>query len=118
MNSNRNDSHEQYTSTNRHFCAKSERYTRADSLITAQRVGWKLVNSNVYREDILLRGSRFRTIYYFHLELGDERVMMPIISTPAILQKIQKEGLRIVPHTRAHAIELEETIVFPARKRA
>jgi len=118
MNSNRNDNHEQYTSTNRHFCPKSERYTGADSLIAAQRLGWVLVNDNVYREDILLRGSRFRTIYYFHLKRGEERLMMPIISTPAILQKIQAEGLHIVPHTRAHAIELEETIIFPARKRA
>jgi hypothetical protein len=113
MNKNREGNHEHYTRYKRHFCPKTERYTGADSLITAQRLGWTLMHQVVYREDILLRGSRFRTIYYFRLQRGKEQMMMPIISNPFVLQLIHRQNLRIMPHSRAGAIELEETVILP-----
>ncbi len=112
--SNREGTHEQYTTTDRHFCPKSEAYTGADSLLTAQRRGWKMVGRLVYREDILLRGSRFRTVYYFRLRRGYATLTMPILSNPYVLYIIRQERLEVLPYSRLQSAYLDDTIIIPA----
>lgn len=94
--SNREFVHEAYTDTPRHWCPRSERYTGADSLVTALRTGWTILGI-VYREDIFLRGSRHTTV--FHVELGrsDEVVIMSVVANPFLARLLQQTRVRVIP---------------------
>lgn len=66
----------------RHWCPKSETYTGADSLLTAQYQGWKIVDcttEKVYGS--VLQGV---TIYVFTLQRHDEYVVMHVIANPYV----------------------------------
>lgn len=75
--------HDKYTDIDRHFDPKSEVYTGADSLITAQRKGWRLINI-AYEERVNMRSGRYTTLYYFKLIRDDDKMIMPIIANPFI----------------------------------
>jgi hypothetical protein len=93
--------HEKYTNTNRHFSPASERYTGADSLLTAQRYGWRLVNI-AYEEYVLMRGGRYTSLYYFKLIRDTEKMIMPILSNPFILRMLEQRQMivRSLPVSR------------------
>lgn len=93
--------HERFTDTNRHFSPDSERYTGADSLLTAQRYDWRLVNI-VYEEYVLMRGGRFTSLYYFKLVRDTEKMIMPILSNPFILRMLERRRMivRSLPVSR------------------
>lgn len=84
--------HEKFTETKRHFSPGSEHYTGADSLLTAQRYGWRLVNI-AYEEQILMRGGRYTSLYYFKLMRGHEKMIMPILSNPFVLRMLEKRRM-------------------------
>lgn len=109
MKANREGTHEHYTVTDRHFCPQSEAYTGGDSLLTAQRQGWQLVGRVVYRHDMLLRGSRFRTVYYFRLRRNQEVMVMPILHNPFVLHLIQQQRLSVLPYTQL--LTREQTVI-------
>ena len=75
--------HEYYTATDRHWHAGSESYTGGDSLLTALRNGWSLLNL-AYEQNLDLRGGRSVCVYYFQLIRSSERIVMPIIENPFI----------------------------------
>src|SRR5689334_2636368 len=89
------DSQVYFTETPRHWCPHSEKYTGADSLITALRNGWAL-SRLVYREDIFHGGSRHTTVYYFELKRANEVVTMPVVSTPLIVRIIARLSLKVL----------------------
>lgn len=87
--------YEYYTKYGQHFCAKSETYTGADSLITAQRNGWRIAGF-VYREDIFLSGSRHTTLYHFELHKASEMLIMPVVANPFVERLLRKRQLRVL----------------------
>lgn len=87
-----------YTDTPRHWCPVSEKYTGADSLISALRNGWSL-SRLVYREDFLHGGARHSAVYFFELKQGQRIVTMPIVSTPFIVRFIAVQNLKVVHAT-------------------
>lgn len=93
---NRHSTHEYYTDIDRHWCPKTESYTGADSLLTAQRNGWKLVGL-AYREDIIFGGGRHTTLYHFELARADETVYMPVISNPFVVRMLQTRQIDVLP---------------------
>lgn len=119
MKENREGTHEHYTTTARHFCPDSEAYTGADSLLTAQREGWQIVGRMIYREDVLLRGSRFCTVYYFRLQRGSKYMTMPIICNPYIQRMIRQYHLQVMPHSRQQqSYDPDDTVIVPGLRRA
>ena len=93
--------HERFTETNRHFSPNSEHYTGADSLLTAQRYGWRLVNI-AYEDQVLMRGGRYTSLYYFKLIRGAEKMIMPILSNPFVLRMLENRRMivRSLPVSR------------------
>lgn len=87
--------HEFYTKHDQHFCPKSEAYTGADSLVTAQRNGWKLVGL-AYREEIMLSGGRHTTLYYFELHKQGETFVMPVLSNPFVMRLMKSKQIRVL----------------------
>lgn len=101
-----------YTETPRHWSPHSEKYTGADSLITALRKGWALCRL-VYREDVFHGGSRRTAIYYFELRHDDDVVTMPIIGTPFIVRFIAHYNLKVLHETEVDS-RIYETAEEPA----
>jgi len=93
--------HDKYIDTNRHFSPNSEYYTGADSLLTAQRRGWRLVNI-AYEDQIMMRGGRYTTLYYFKLIRANEKMIMPILSNPFVLRmlEVRRMIVRSLPVSR------------------
>jgi hypothetical protein len=93
--------HERFTETNRHFSPASEHYTGADSLLTAQRYDWRLVNI-AYEDQVQMRGGRFTSLYYFKLIRNNETMIMPILSNPFVLRMLEKRRMivRALPLAR------------------
>lgn len=105
--------HEKYTQTDRHWCPQSEKtYTGADSLLTAQRNGWRLLGI-AYRQDILLRGSRYTTLYYFKLFKDGKRVIMPVLSNPFVARMVKQQRIRVESLPQQQAESLDETVEAP-----
>ena len=93
---NPDGTHSHYTDTDRHFAPKSEIYTGADSLITAQRNGWRLVNI-AYEEAVQMRGGRYTSLYYFKLVRGNEKMVMPIVANPFIERMLMRLKILLLP---------------------
>lgn len=93
---NREGNHTKYTDTDRHFSPESEIYTGADSLITARRNGWRLINI-AYEEQIEMRGGRYTTLYYFKLIRQGKKVIMPIVATPYIERMLLTRKVVLLP---------------------
>ena len=89
--------HAKYTTTDRHWCPRSETYTGADSLLTAQRNGWRLAGL-VYKERVLFPNGRHTTLYHFELVRGSETAIMSIVRNPFIERMIQQRAIDILPH--------------------
>lgn len=88
--------HGKYTETDRHFSPTSEIYTGADSLLTAQRNGWRLINI-AYEEQIEMRGGRYTSLYYFKLTRHDTKMIMPIVGTPFIERMLLNRKMVLLP---------------------
>jgi hypothetical protein len=89
--------HSKYTQVNRHWCAHSEAYTGADSLLTAQRNGWQLAGL-VYQQNVLFPNGRHTTLYHFELVRGSEKVLMPVLRNPFVERLIQQQAVDILPY--------------------
>ena len=93
---NPDGTHSFYTEVDRHFSPRSEIYTGADSLITAQRNGWRLVNI-AYEEPVQMRGGRYTSLYYFKLIRNSEKMVMPIVATPFIERMLLRLKILLLP---------------------
>lgn len=89
--------HARYTRQARHWCPHSEVYTGADSLLTAQRNGWRLAGL-VYKQQVIFSNGRQTTLYHFELVRGSETVIMPIVRNPFVERMIQQHAIDILPH--------------------
>lgn len=106
--------HTKYTEIDRHFCAKSEQYTGADSLITAQRNGWQIINT-VYEKKVEMRGGRYTSLYYFKLMRNGDKLIMPIVSSPFIERMLQRTKIVLLPLERHTYQDIErKTSTFVA----
>lgn len=66
----------------RHWCSQSEKFTGADSLITAQHRGWEIIG---YRIDkVQGQVSQGVLIYTFTLQFQDECMVMSVIANPYV----------------------------------
>lgn len=99
--------HEFYTREYRHWCPRSEAYTGGDSLLSALRSGWELIG-RVYRDSVLMSGSRFTAVYYFELRNGSRVVTMPIVGNPWVVRFVAEQKLAIVnqPNEQRELINL------------
>lgn len=106
--------HEAYTRVDRHWCRTSERYTGADSLLTAQRNGWQLLGV-AYREIFALRGGRYIHVYHFDLSQNDRSMRMPIIGNPFVMRLIENNAIDVLPYHDAPPIKpsLRDTNTIP-----
>lgn len=99
--------HHTYTETDRHYHPRSESYTGADSILTAQRNGWRLVNI-AYRADHQLRGGRFTTLYHFKLVRQGETMLMPVVSNPFVTKMLESRHIIVRPYpSQATAIQAD-----------
>lgn len=101
-----------FTETPRHWCPHSERYTGADSLVTALRNGWALCRL-VYREDVFHGGSRHTAVYFFELKRDGDVVTMPVVGTPFIVRFIAHLNLKVL-HEAETGSSIYETAEEPA----
>jgi len=67
---------------NRHWHAQSEKYTGADSLLTALQNGW--VMKMQIRQEEFQRHSRLVQLFHIELERAGEVVEMVIIANPYV----------------------------------
>jgi hypothetical protein len=89
--------HEHYTSTDRHWHSKSEPvYTGGDSLLTAQRNGWRLLNLT-YEKIIQLNETRSVKLIYFQLIRGSERIVMPVLENPFVFRILKTQKMMVRP---------------------
>jgi len=104
--------HEKYTNTDRHWCPLSERYTGADSLLAAQRNGWRVLQI-VYEETIILRGGRSTSIYYFMLIQNSQRIVMPVLNNPFV-QRMLAQRKMLICSRKGSIIEKQAAPLAPA----
>lgn len=102
--------HGKYTETDRHFSPQSEIYTGADSLITAQRNGWRLVNI-AYEELVEMRGGRYTALYYFKLIRNNEKMIMPIVATPFIERMLLQRKVVLLPFPNRETNDIRDQTV-------
>ena len=108
--------HGKYTQTDRHFCPKSEIYTGADSLVTAQRNGWRLINI-VYEDQIEMRGGRYTSLYYFKLVRHGAKMIMPILATPFIERMLLHRKMLLLPFPNRTTNDIRDQTVEMAAVR-
>ncbi len=113
---NPDGNHSKYTETDRHFSPQSERYTGADSLITAQRNGWRLVNI-AYEELIEMRGGRYTALYYFKLISDGKKMIMPIVATPFIERMLLNRKIVLLPFPNRATNDIRDQTVEMAAVR-
>ncbi|MEL6527623.1 MAG: hypothetical protein AAFQ07_18120, partial [Chloroflexota bacterium] len=101
--------HQKYTDTDRHFSPCSEKYTGADSLITAERNGWRTMNI-VYSKTIRMGGGRETTLYYFKLVRNGQDMIMPVVRNPYVTSLLARRNIRVQPRTD----KSRQTIESPA----
>jgi hypothetical protein len=89
--------HYAYMSMIRHWHPQSEKYTGGDALFTALENGWDM-DEEVECQEHWFAGSRGVTIYHFRLRRGDERMVMPVITTPYVRRLIRDSKIKVVKH--------------------
>jgi len=107
---NPDGNHTWYTDTDRHFSPESEIYTGADSLITAQRNGWRLINI-AYEEQIEMRGGRYTALYYFKLINNGQKMIMPIVATPFIERMLLNRKVVLLPFPNRETNDIRDQTV-------
>jgi hypothetical protein len=113
---NPDGNHEKYTDTDRHFSPSSEIYTGADSLLTAQRNGWELVNI-AYEQVVQMRGGRTTSLYYFKLIQNGEKMIMPIVATPFIERMLLQRKMLLLPFPNRATNDIRDQTVEMAAVR-
>ena len=108
--------HAKYTEKDRHFHPNSEIYTGADSLITAQRKGWRLVNI-AYEEQLQMRGGRYTSLYYFKLVRDSDKIIMPIVATPFIERMLTHSKVLLLPFPNRETNDIRDQTVEMAAVR-
>ncbi|MDQ7024932.1 MAG: hypothetical protein Q9P01_15205 [Anaerolineae bacterium] len=92
--------HEYYTLTDRHWHAGSESYTGGDSLLTAIRNGWQLLNL-AYEQSVQLRGGRTVNVICFQFIQESERMTMPVVVNPFVEQLLVERKMMLRPMREA-----------------
>jgi hypothetical protein len=95
--------HEYYTLTDRHWHAGSEPYTGGDSLLTAIRNGWQLLNL-AYEQIIQLRGGRTVHVIYFQFIQSSERITMPVVVNPFVERLLVERKMMLHPMREATSL--------------
>lgn len=80
----------------KHWCPRSQQYAGGDALVGLLHAGWAVCQPILY-EEIWLNGGRQVTVYYFELERQGERVKMPVLSNPFIINLITQLNVRVLP---------------------
>lgn len=102
--------HEHFTRDNRHWCPQSEAYAGADHLLSAQRLGWRLLGL-AYCEPVLLPSGRRTTLYHFKLVRKDAVVIMPIVDNPFVQRLLLSHSIAVVPIIEAEFSEATSDLV-------
>ncbi len=93
---NMQDYHVEYIDVMRHWSPKSEKYSGADSLITALYNGWEL-GEIIYVEDHWHTGMRRVPLYHFELSRNGEKHTMVVIDNPYVTRLSNKPAFRVMP---------------------
>jgi hypothetical protein len=88
--------HNTYPAFHRHWHPGSERFAGGDALLTAVDDKWE-VSRVCYLEEHWHAGTRLVTVYHFELQRGEERMTMPVITTPYVRRIIRREQFEVVP---------------------
>lgn len=88
--------HTTYPVFKRHWHPGSEKYAGGDALLTALDHDWD-VKDTCYLEEFWHAGTRLVTIYHFELERGDEKMDMPVITTPYVRRILREQNFKILP---------------------
>ncbi len=86
--------HLDYYEVNRHWCDTSERYAGGDALLTAMQNNWR-VEAICYRQEYWHAGTRQVTVFHFDLVNGNDRMTMPVITTPFVRRMIRELSLEV-----------------------
>lgn len=93
--------HYAYIDMIRHYHPESEKYTGADALFTAVENNWEIEDTVRY-ETHWLMGGRNVVVYYFDLTLGNEKMTMPILTTPYITRVLGEMKLKLIELAEKH----------------
>jgi len=86
--------HMQYSNiTNQHWHPASEEFAGGDHLLTALDNGWEMVKCVTAKH--WYTGSRFVTLFQFHLQRDDNAMTMPVVETPYIRRFIHESGVPV-----------------------
>lgn len=105
--------HEYYTHKDRHWHAGSEPYTGGDSLLTAIRNGWQLLNL-AYEQTIQLRGGRTVAVIYFQFIQDSERIVMPVVVNPFVERLLVERKMMLRPMREATPLPENDHNNLPA----
>lgn len=79
--------------TNQHWHSGSGRYAGGDHLLTALTDGWEL--QRCLKRDHTYDGMRAVTVYEFHLQRGEDQMVMPVINNPYIERFLYNEQVEV-----------------------
>lgn len=88
--------HTTYPVFSRHWHGGSEKFAGGDALLTALDDNWEVAEV-CYQEEFWHAGTRLVTVYHFELVREDERVDMPVITTPYVRRIIQEQKFKVKP---------------------
>jgi len=81
-------------STLQHWCPKSQAFAPAQVLLQYLQTGWNLGNA-VKVVQYHLTGDRHVDVYHFKLYHRDERLEMPVLANPVVLNVVSKYRLMV-----------------------
>ena len=88
--------------TNRHYCPKSERYTGADSLLTALERGWEIIECVVDSSNHCVTQSV--TVYLFTLKRDFEVKGMRVVGNPYI-ERLVRQSEKLVSFVQSGLVQ-------------
>lgn len=87
----------------RHWCPLSEKFTGADSLVTALHQGWQIVDHRIEKQ---YRGvSQGVTVYIFTLWSQDNCVVMSVIGNPYV-ERLAAELTDVGLMSQGHMLQI------------
>ena len=88
--------HADYPDIKRYWSDRSQKFAGGDNLLTMVQRGWQ-IDGTVYEEDHWHAGTRLVTVYHFTLVRGEQRMVMPVITTPYIRRIMRTYDLKLLP---------------------
>ncbi len=79
----------------RHWSPQSEKYSTADSLMTALESGWR-VQGVVFRQEHWFDGARRASVYHVRLHRDSSAFTMIVIDSPYIGRLLDSIGVQVV----------------------